>query len=97
MSAARTCAAMRCHAPVQPGMLMCKAHWFTLPARLRGAIWRTWRARHMAAYQDNVRVAVDYIDNLEGPFEARRPMRDASAPVAFDGDEPVAFGQGRML
>lgn len=37
-----------CHWPgcakqVPPAMWGCKAHWFALPARLRAAIWRTYR------------------------------------------------------
>lgn len=37
-----------CHAPgctklVPPHMLMCRAHWFALPPKIRSAIWREYR------------------------------------------------------
>lgn len=94
----RSCAATCCARPVKPGMLMCKAHWFSVPARLRNAIWRTWRARHIAAYRENVREAVDFIDNMPGPFEANEGPIDISRTVAIAPDGArIQYEHGRLL
>lgn len=96
----RSCAATRCREPVKPGMLMCKAHWFSLSARLRSAIWRAYRARghDRATYQDHVRTAVDLIDAMPGPFEADDGAFDASRPVAIAPDgATIHYEHGRLL
>ncbi len=38
-----TCHWPGCGKAVPPSMWGCKAHWFTLPARLRALIWRHYR------------------------------------------------------
>lgn len=38
-----TCHAVGCDVAVPPKMFMCKRHWFTLPERLRAAIWAAYR------------------------------------------------------
>lgn len=38
-----TCHWPGCTRQVPPAMWGCKPHWFTLPASLRGLIWRTFR------------------------------------------------------
>lgn len=38
-----TCHWPGCEAEVPPSMWGCKKHWFSLPTRLRNAIWRTYR------------------------------------------------------
>ena len=40
---AHTCHATGCTREVPPAMFMCKPHWFSLPRRLRNAIWATYR------------------------------------------------------
>lgn len=98
MNMRRTCAALRCRSVVRPGMLMCKPHWFTLPARLRNAILVTWRARQMSDYQANVAEAVDYIDDMPGPFDAPTQPRNVGTTVAIaPNGATVRFEQGRML
>lgn len=96
----RACAATRCCAQVKPGMLMCKAHWFSLPASLRSAIWWAYRARghDRATYQDHVRAAVDFIDAMPGPLEADDGAFDASRPVAIaPGGARIQYEHGRLL
>jgi hypothetical protein len=96
----RSCAATRCTAPVKPGMLMCKPHWFSLPASLRSAIWGAYRARghDRATYQDHVRAAVDLIDAMPGPFEADQGAFDVSSPVAIGPrGEAIRYEHGRLL
>ena len=38
-----TCHWPGCEEPVPPAMWGCKAHWFSLPQRLRNRIWKTYR------------------------------------------------------
>ncbi len=40
---AHLCHAEGCQKAVPPKMFMCKPHWFSLPKRLRDAIWATYR------------------------------------------------------
>ncbi len=67
-----TCHATGCRAAVPPAMFMCKRHWFSLPRRLRAAVWATyrpgqgrdWRPSH--AYCEAARAAVRYVAEREG-------------------------------
>lgn len=40
---AHTCHAHECRRVVPPAMFMCRAHWYSLDARVRTAIWREYR------------------------------------------------------
>lgn len=40
---AHHCHARGCDTTVPPEMLMCKAHWFRLPSKIRRAVWMTYR------------------------------------------------------
>jgi len=37
------CHAKACEVVIPPKMLMCKRHWFMVPADLRKAVWREYR------------------------------------------------------
>jgi len=37
------CHARRCKVPVPPRMLMCRRHWYMVPAPLRQAVWDRYR------------------------------------------------------
>lgn len=37
------CAAPGCGKPIVAGMLMCRIHWFQVPARTRANVNHTWR------------------------------------------------------
>lgn len=66
------CHAADCPIEVRPEMFMCKKHWFSLPKRLRDAIWRTyrpgqcddWNISH--AYAEAAREAVRFVAAKEG-------------------------------
>lgn len=38
-----TCHARGCRINVPPEMLMCRSHWFRVPARIQRAVWATYR------------------------------------------------------
>jgi hypothetical protein len=40
---AHTCHAVGCERYVPPQMLMCRQHWFTVPAKLRSRVWSTYQ------------------------------------------------------
>ena len=46
----RYCAAERCRTVVNPGELMCRAHWLSLPKGLRSSILDSWKHRRMRDY-----------------------------------------------
>jgi hypothetical protein len=62
------CAAWRCTVRVTPGMLMCKAHWMSLPMPLRIEILETYRAHRLREYSTAVQAAMDLIAKREGVF-----------------------------
>jgi hypothetical protein len=57
----RPCAANHCQERVRRGMLMCRRHWFGLPAGMRSDIMNAWGARNMQAYQQAVEAARDHL------------------------------------
>ena len=69
---AHTCHATDCPKGVPPEMFMCRTHWFSLPKRMRDAIWRTYRAGQCDdwnithEYADAAREAVMYLAAKEG-------------------------------
>lgn len=38
------CPVAGCGRSLNPGHLMCRSHWFSVPPVLRARVWRTWRA-----------------------------------------------------
>lgn len=54
------CAAAGCGLVIDRGLLMCRDHWFMVPAPIRRAVWRGWRAGGVldAGYQAAVAAAV---------------------------------------
>lgn len=69
---AHTCHATGCERSVPPAMFMCRVHWFSLPKRLRDAVWRTYRDGQEAdkqpshAYCEAATAAVIFIAQKEG-------------------------------
>ena len=61
------CHATGCKVNVPPEMFMCRRHWFSLPKRMRDAIWRTYRPGQCddwnisQAYSDAAKEAVRFI------------------------------------
>jgi hypothetical protein len=43
MTTTHTCHAHGCKVPVAESMLMCRAHWWSVPKKTRDAIWREYR------------------------------------------------------
>lgn len=39
-----TCHALHCTVPIPPRLLMCRTHWNMVPAGMRQAVWRAYRA-----------------------------------------------------
>lgn len=85
-----TCAAPGCRCVIEPGKWLCPDHWFSLPERLRKALGATWRARHVAAFQENWTEALVILD----PSPSRRTTPPT---IAFEGERPVTYATGRML
>jgi hypothetical protein len=57
----RACAANHCQERVRRGMLMCREHWFKLPAKYRSDIMNAWSGRHVQAYQEAVEAARNFL------------------------------------
>ena len=65
----RTCDAPDCDEQIPTGRLMCRAHWFALPGKLRRAINYTWKWRRkngIAEYSANVHEARSYLADGQG-------------------------------
>lgn len=69
-----TCHWPGCNKRVKPALWGCPKHWYTLPARLRALIWRTYRA----GQEDDKRPSGEYLDAAHqvqewiSEFEQRR-------------------------
>jgi hypothetical protein len=64
----RTCACERCRTLVQPGDLMCRAHWLSLPSALRKSILFSRQQRWEGDYAQYVAEALDLIVEREGTY-----------------------------
>ena len=66
------CHATGCKVSVPPQMFMCKRHWYSLPKRMRDAIWRSYRPGQCDdkeishEYAEAAREAVRFIAAKEG-------------------------------
>lgn len=101
------CAAQGCPEHVNPGQLMCKSHWFSLPKALRDEVWRTYRRwaqvwtgrilqddqrQRAADYREAVRAATDYLRTVP-----KSPAEVAST-IAVDADGGThELRDGRLL
>lgn len=61
----RTCPWPTCRKPIRSEYLMCRTHWYRLPADLRNRIWATYRRGQTLAtaspeYLDALNDALDY-------------------------------------
>ena len=64
-SSSTRCPWPTCGKPIRPAYLMCRTHWYRLPAGLRDRIWATYhRGQTLATaspeYLDALRAALDY-------------------------------------
>lgn len=77
---AHTCHAAACEIRVPPEMFMCRKHWFSLPKRLRDAIWRTYRSGQC----DDWAISHDYAETAKEAvtFVATKERRDAAELAA---------------
>lgn len=91
------CAAPCCRVAVEPGKMLCPNHWFALPERLRKALGATWRARHVAAFQELWTEALVILDPASRPFDPPRSRGTTPLTIAYEGARPVVYATGRML
>ena len=65
------CHAEKCTVPVPPKMLMCRPHWYRVPAHLRRAVWAEYRPgqeidkRPTAEYLAVMRAAIESVAEKE--------------------------------
>lgn len=91
------CAAPCCRIVVEKGRWLCPRHWFALPERLRKALGATWRARHVAAFQELWTEALCILETAARPFDPARSLGSTPLTIAYDGDRPVVYATGRLL
>lgn len=63
---AHKCAAERCKKQVARDLLMCRTHWFMVPADVRKRIWDGYRRGMDAAYHTAVKEGVVLVARREG-------------------------------
>lgn len=81
MSKYHDCAVPGCNRQVPASKLMCRDHWFAVPASLRSGINATWRAGEIGAYRQNVSEAIRV---LTAGDDAEAEATDAATLVARD-------------
>lgn len=57
----KVCKAAGCTVGVRRSQLMCRGHWFAVPAKLRARINETWRAWKATGLRD-IAKACDYVE-----------------------------------
>lgn len=77
--------------------MLCPKHWFALPERLRKALGATWRARHVAAFQELWTEALTLLDPAPHPFDPPRSRGTTPMTIAYEGGRPVVYATGRLL
>lgn len=70
------CHAENCQAPVPPKMLMCRKHWWMVPAPLRREVWRCYRP----GQEIDKRPSAEYLDVMRAAIEAVA-VREANQPA----------------
>ena len=63
------CPAEGCTMAVSGSMLMCRKHWYMVPARLRAKVWNAWADGTGAgskAHQEAILAAVEAVDRKLG-------------------------------
>lgn len=66
------CHATGCNLKIPPRLLMCKAHWFMVPAPIRDWVWGTYKPGQEVKknpseeYMNAYRAAVNAVDKKEG-------------------------------
>lgn len=91
------CAAPGCRVHVERGKMLCPTHWFALPERLRKGLGATWRAGHVAAFQQLWTEALVILDRAPRPFDPPRDRGATPMTVAYEGKRPVVYATGRLL
>ena len=80
----RRCSAKQCEAMVKPSLLMCRRHWFMVPADIRSRVWDHYQAgqevrggatdEYFAAVKDAVdAVAYKEAQKAAGVTPSKRP------------------------
>ena len=72
-----TCPWPLCHKPIRPAYLMCRTHWYRLPAGIRDRINATYRRG-----QTVLTASPEYLDALQDA------LGDAQRAAAHDGGQP---------
>ena len=87
-----TCHAHGCTVEVPPKMLMCRAHWFSLPKVLRDAIWAEYRVGQERDKEPSLRyMAVQRLAVARAAF--RKNDEQAATVVAKYLQEAISWQQ----
>lgn len=70
------CHAEGCRVVVNPKILMCRRHWFQVPAQLRRAVWREYRP----GQEVDKRPSPEYLSVMRAAIEAVAEKEQAAAP-----------------
>jgi hypothetical protein len=93
----RPCPWPRCRKPIRPAYLLCRTHWYLLPAELRARITATYRRG-----QTVLSASPEYLDALRGALGyARRAAAEDDWPeergVSEYNHEEFALDRGEEL
>ncbi len=72
MSQLHKCPVGGCIVQVRHDLLMCKQHWFMVPAPLRDAVMKTWRRGNMRPYMAARQAAIKAVDDIITPPASRQ-------------------------
>lgn len=78
------CHAIGCETPVRPALLMCRRHWFMVPARLRAEVLATYRRGQC----DDKNPSLDYLVAARAAINAVAAQERATQPAPGEGRKP---------
>jgi hypothetical protein len=72
------CAVSGCNHQVKLDLLMCRRHWFMVPAGLRDKLMETWRQGTNVQYIAARRACVEAVEQIRGDREVDRLLEGRS-------------------
>lgn len=92
---AHHCHAIQCERTVPPAMFMCRDHWYMVPKRLRGRIWKHYRPGQeddweiTRKYADAAKLAIKAVAAKEGIEVTGEEMELVLYDFMVDGLEGI--------
>jgi hypothetical protein len=82
------CPATRCALHVAPGKLMCRTHWYMVPAPIRTAVWDAWAGGMNAGSPSHRAACADAIEAVNAKLGARNEPTAEEIARCGESEDP---------